>query len=463
MKSNTNSNSVNAGQKKTVRLNVRQFPPPVKRGRVAAWWCARNRVRDNMPLSDHLRERLADYNRARPQFSRLLPAEVVLVNGGSDVAIQENPTWNKASSTEKAEQLRKKAEELRPVIDAMKSEHGKLVSDIAVQEDAQAKKVQAGELVSTATLGRDAAARGRPMLKTEWLVPLLLVAAAVALLVEAWLYALPQWDQDGIDISHLFGELMREPMTVLLGAGYGLVMTAVSVVLAHLFVDWIVELFNGKYRGAQAAAKAIGILGTATVWVGIAWHVARQRQELSGKVGQQVGEVATSVTFSAADSTFWVYFGAAALLPLVVGVVVHTIKRRREERNATLAAQAGWDAEEELARKALDHDAELLRVTRIRKGDVDSKLTVARDELAQIESTLASGADDWQFDREAEFRYGMAFVTSVHAALELDRSSFVQRAYATGKSELLEPRRNNRPVGIHATASPIVESLRAVG
>ncbi len=418
-------------------------PAPVRRGRWKATREARRAVRAGVQMGEYLRFRLAHYLAALPIPASELPVTLALESGdllGTAQARPPPPGRAAASGEERARRdwpppaVRREIEdaeaELRR-IDGHMAEQDARVAQLARSLD------QAISQGTAAVQGLEALPpeqAGRPHVGPPWALASCAGLAGLLLVAEAWQLASRYLAGRGIRVipfPGLAAHGLEIGFTLLLSLGVALTLVlAARLALRPLLAAW--------ERASRETWLAGALAGSAVLAAGCLWSAMP-----SGE-GAAPGPARTRLAF--AFFTVLVPFAVAWLSSAAAGL--------RAERAALLERARTWDEEYMTVIAERTRREELLQRAAAERDRLRAERDSVRAALerllrrAELQASVGAGLEPLELLRIAN---------SLHAALELDRFSFVREASRRGARSLLGPaparpllERGPEPSGIRA-------------
>jgi hypothetical protein len=321
----------------------------------------------------------------------------------------------------------------------------------ASSDDAHASLVAAvdvGEAAVPATMGRAAAERGRPVLGSPWVLAAIYGASAIAILCEAWQFALPWLDLTGVDTSNLAVEWSRAPLSVITGAVFGLAVAGgLFALYDHVVIGLGALTAEGRSRRQRLVSLA-GVTAESVLVFAASWAMAMLREGFGrGSIERQDALEGAAARASGASAT-WVFVVITLLAPLGTALILHVARRIRASRTAVRDAQRAWDAAEEARRATRERGEERGRLVDAARAesDRDVQTLVARkaacEERAEVlEQVLRETAD-------SQRKFATAFARRVGAQLHQDRHAYLVQAHKLGADALLQPRTRDESSGV---------------
>jgi len=459
---------------------IRQFKPPIRRWRWRSWLDARKAAKAGVSAADYLISRLRSYLRRAPQDGYPLPV-IVSVNGPK-IEVVPNPRahdhallrfindpagvsagpedpqgamvrWLRATRAAEAQQLARElteAEEENGRLRASFVDVNERLTELSRQKQAE---IAEGDSLPPATLVRREDLRGRPALGFPWALLACGLVTAIALAAEAYQFALPWFNLNGIDAANLPAEWRRDPSGILLGAAFALMASGGLFVLTHWLFELGRSLYQRKHCLGQALAKSAGTLTLAVLLGATAYYVGALRHGAAG--ASQSFLAAMGEQSARDDSGTTVFFLVTILVPLAVAWIWHKAAAIADRRNEVRARQREWDAEENRRIEVAERREEILRQMREERESLQHQMDGASDRIRNLERRtqeaelqLRQTVDTWR-------RYAAAFAGSLVAAMEQDRYYFVREARRRGRHELL----GERPPASH---NNVVNAVPAV-
>jgi hypothetical protein len=462
-------------------LTVQEFPPPVRRWRLASWKGARSAVRSRVPLHEYLTFRFRAYCRRRPQHLHPLPSTVRI--DGDAIAVTPNPDadrhplrrfledpagerawmddpreaqlrWIRAQHVAEAQRVARELDDAEQ--DAARITAGFLEASDALEQHelAREQEIAEGSAAVPATMARSRRQRGWPALPHTGLLLACHALTAVCVAVEAYQLTLPYFDPTGIDSANLAAEWRRNPTGVLAGAGFALMASASIFLLMHWLFETAAALYRGGESAWRTAADAARAAGLGLLLAITASQIGALRHATGDAAGAFID--ATNGRAGGAGAGVGVFVLLTFLVPLGAAFVQHKAARARADRRSAREGRRAWEAQQEGLRQVRERRAELIRQAERQRDRLAKQRDAAHERLRALGERAQAAERELRDGIEAERRYSEAFVNSLVAALEQDRFAFIKVARRRGRLELLEPAVQ---VVAHAPVEPASRAL----
>jgi hypothetical protein len=428
-----------------MRSSTSHFDQPIPLSKIRAYYHAWYAVRDGIPLDEFLLWRLRIYEATYRRSQYPLPCAVVIEQGAiiekSHSAAEaywqqkrDDPTGEDGDVPFLTELERA---ELARDLEALEEELAQntllrlaVSEQMATLEEEEDDALRSGAIHRPITQRRSTGGKRRPRLPVPWLPALGYTAIGCMIIFEGYQLALPYLDSIGVDTTNLAREWVRNPISMVNGAGFALSATVGLFLLWHIVLRHASQLFKswqsaGPVLTALRAGVVVGLCG---ILLGGTYLLANMRHGMAGSVinllqlqqGQQSG---TGIGQS-------VFFFLTLIVPFAAAYLHHQIGKSAywQRRRDIIRKQEQWDqkeeerllADERLAGRRTLRQQQLERIERQR-----TLLNNQRQALAQ----QAQAAQTQQRERLEQARSSTeVYVRSLIAALEQDKYYFIRMA-----------------------------------
>lgn len=472
-----------------LRLSVAKFPAPVKLSGLRAWWTAGRAVRAGVPLTRLLESWLGRYQGARPTFwvaelpsvgdarPVLLPNPVPdpLAELLADPSDAPGPTeagegprvaairWVRSKRQAEAAQLERDLHEAEAEAELAR-ERARQSTDVA-RDRAQilAGAIEEGNVLADATLARDAASRGRPVLTISWSHVAFYVLEIVAVISETWQFLTPLLNSFGFHLSE-DQTALDVPLASLLPT---LALALVLAIAVFAGATCTLDLAFPRRNGVEGVSRNWGLLLSVAVGtLGLLSAMAFYRHGLA--VAAAAADASLDPGLSASEPPFILFALLAFGLPIVVACLRHWwILPINEQRAAVRAAQAAFDDADHRARANQERLAKLQDIATTAHAELEARRQATLTRLRSLNERAQHAEEELRRQHQAELAYGAAWSRSVLAALHLLAYEFERQARRKGHVELLDSKwgfsATTEASGLHRLALESPGADRQVG